>query len=282
MEKARAGLDVARLKGGDPFVFGRGGEEAAVLSAAGVPFEVVPGISSAIAVPAYAGIPVTHRDLASSFAVVTGHRGMGGDKGDEGQSLDWDALAQVDTLVVLMGVGNLSTITEKLLAAGRNPEIPAAVIRWGTTPLQRTVTGTLATIAPLTREEGLLPPAVLVVGGMVNLRPKLSWFETRPLFGLRVLVTRPAEEATQTTAQLRALGAEPILFPTIAIQPLEDWSSLDAALERLASHYYDWLILTSVNAVRLVWERLRAAGRRWSPDSSAPGRHRLSGTRRRA
>ncbi len=261
VEKARAGLDVARLKDGDPFVFGRGGEEAEVLSAAGVPFEVVPGISSAIAVPTYAGIPVTHRDLASSVAVVTGHRGMGGNKGDEGQSLDWDALAQVDTLVVLMGVGNLSTITEKLLAAGRNPEIPAAVIRWGTTPLQRTVTGTLATIAPLTREEGLLPPAVLVVGGVVNLQPKLSWFETRPLFGLRVLVTRPAEEATQTAARLRALGAEPILFPTIAIQPLEDWSSLDAALERLAGHYYDWLILTSVNAVRFVWEHLRAAGR---------------------
>ena len=260
VEKARAGRRVARLKGGDPFVFGRGGEEAQALAAAGVPFEVVPGISSPIAAPAYAGIPVTHRDVASNFAVVTGHRRKGGKGADEGLGLNWDALAEMDTLIVLMGVGNLPIITRELLAAGKPPETPAALVRWGTTPRQQTVTGSLATIAERAEEEGLRPPAVLIVGGVADLRGELSWFDTRPLFGLRVLVTRPRRKAGETAARLRELGAEPILFPTIAIQPPENWQPLDAAVADLARRDYDWVIFTSTNGVRFFWERLEEAG----------------------
>jgi uroporphyrinogen III methyltransferase/synthase len=259
VEKARAGLKVARLKGGDPFVFGRGGEEAEVLTEAGVPFEVVPGITSPIAVPAYAGIAVTHRDVASNFAVVTGHRRRGGEGADEGLGLDWDALARMDTLVVLMGVGNLPVIARELLAAGRDPDTPAALVRWGTTPRQETVAGTLGTIAERVREARLRPPAVLVVGDVVALRDDLRWFDARPLFGSRVLVTRPRDRAGQMAARLRDLGAEPVIFPTIAIRPPENWEPLDAAVERLSS--YDWVIFTSTNGVRFFWERLDQTGR---------------------
>lgn len=261
VDKARAGLRVARLKGGDPFVFGRGGEEAQVLSAAGVPFEVVPGITSPIAVPAYAGIPVTHRDVASNFAVVTGHRRKGGEGDDEGLGLDWDALARMDTLIVLMGVGNLPVIARELLAAGRDPVTPAALIRWGTTPRQAMVAGTLETIAERAREAELRPPAVLVVGGVAALRDDLRWFDTRPLFGQRVLVTRPREKVGGTAARLRELGADPVIFPTIEIRPPEDWAALDAAIERLASGHYDWAIFTSTNGVRFFWRRLEALGK---------------------
>ncbi len=261
VEKARAGLRVVRLKGGDPFVFGRGGEEAQVLSAAGVPFEVVPGITSPIAVPAYAGIPVTHRDVASNFAVVTGHRRKGGEGADEGLGLDWDALARMDTLIVLMGVGNLPVIARELLATGRDPQTPAALIRWGTTPRQEAVAGTLETIAERAREAELRPPAVLVVGGVAALRDELRWFDTRLLFGQRVLVTRPREKAGGTAARLRELGAAPVIFPTIEIRPPEDWAALDAAIERLASGHYDWTIFTSTNGVRFFWRRLEALGK---------------------
>jgi uroporphyrinogen III methyltransferase/synthase len=263
VEKARAGLDVVRLKGGDPFVFGRGGEEAQALVAAGVSFEVVPGISSPIAVPAFAGIPVTHRDVASSFAVVTGHRRQGGQKAAEGLGLDWAALSRIDMLIVLMGVGNLPVIARELLAAGRAPETPAALVHWGTTPRQRTVVGTLATIAERVDEEGLRPPAVLVVGDVVGLRReyRLSWFENRPLFGVRVLITRPRDKAGETAARLRSLGAEPIRFPTIDIRPPEDWRALDAAIGRLSSQQYDWLIFTSTNGVRFLWQRLEETSR---------------------
>jgi uroporphyrinogen III methyltransferase/synthase len=235
VEKARRGLTVARLKGGDPFVFGRGGEEAQALVVAGVPFEVVPGISSSIAAPAYAGIPVTHRDTASNFAVVTGHRRKGGESADEGLGLDWHALARIDTLVVLMGVGNLPIITRELMDAGRDPETPAALIRWGTTPQQRTVTGTLATIAERAEQESLPPPAVLVLGGVARLRDRLSWFDTRPLFGLKILVTRPRDRAGETATRLRELGADPILFPTIQILPPQDWKPMDAAVASLSN-----------------------------------------------
>jgi uroporphyrinogen III methyltransferase/synthase len=259
VEKAQAGLKVARLKGGDPFVFGRGGEEGEVLVAASVPFEVVPGVTSPIAVPAYAGIPVTHRDMASNFAVVTGHRRKGGEGAAEGLGLDWDALARMDTLVVLMGVGNLPVIARELLAAGRGPNTPAALIRWGTTPRQQTVAGTLGTIAEQVREAGLRPPAVLVVGDVVELRHHLRWFDRGSLFGLRVLVTRPREKAGQMAGRLRELGAEPIIFPTIAIRPPESWDALDAAVERLSS--YDWVIFTSTNGVRFFWKRLEQTNR---------------------
>lgn len=259
VEKAKAGLKVARLKGGDPFVFGRGGEEAQVLAAAGIRFEIVPGITSPIAVPAYAGIPVTHRDVASNFAVVTGHRRKGGEAADEGLGLDWSALAKIDTLVVLMGVGNLPVIARELLTAGREPETPAALIRWGTTPRQQMVSGSLKSIVDRASEEGIRPPAVLIVGDVVSLGDELRWYDTRPLFGLRVLVTRPREKAAQTAAQLRELGAEPIIFPTIAIRSPESWKPLDAALEGLPS--YDWVIFTSTNGVRFFWQRLREIGR---------------------
>lgn len=257
VEKAQDGLTVARLKGGDPFVFGRGGEEGQALVRAGVPFEVVPGITSPVAVPAYAGIPITHRDMASNFAVVTGHRRKGGDSADEGLGLDWGALARMDTLIVLMGVGNLPVIAEELLSAGKDPETPAALIRWGTTPRQKTVAGTLATIAQRAEEVGLRPPAVLVVGAVAGLRDELSWFDTRPLFGLGVLVTRPREKAGETAARLRELGARPVLFPTIDILPPEDWGPLDASIARLSRRECDWVVFTSTNGVRFFWERLR-------------------------
>lgn len=258
LAKARAGLKVARLKGGDPFVFGRGGEEAQVLAAAGVRFEIVPGITSPIAVPAYGGIPVTHRDVASNFAVVTGHRRRGAEGADEGLGLNWDALVKMDTLIVLMGVGNLPIVVKQLLAAGSAPETPAALIRWGTTPQQETISSSLRTIVARAEAAGLRPPAVLIVGDVVTLQEKLRWFDARPLFGLRVLVTRPRDKAVQTGARLRELGAQPVIFPTIEIRPPGNWEALDTAIAHLST--YDWVIFTSTNGVRFFWERLKEIG----------------------
>jgi uroporphyrinogen III methyltransferase/synthase len=273
VEKARAGLQVARLKGGDPFVFGRGGEEAAALAAAGIPFEVVPGVTSAVAAPAYAGIPVTHRDLASSFAVITGHRRQDAEDGVElpaSGSQDWAALARMDTLVFLMGVSNLPTIVAQLLAAGRDPQTLAALVCQGTTPRQQAVSGCLADIVGRAREMQVAPPATLIVGQVVTLREQLRWFDTRPLFGRRVLVTRSPEQAGDLSARLRRLGAQPVEFPTIEIQPPESWESLDAAIARLAE--YDWAIFTSANGVRFFWQRLEQAGK----DARAFGLARLA------
>jgi uroporphyrinogen III methyltransferase/synthase len=254
VERALAGQRVARLKGGDPFVFGRGGEEALALVAAGVPFEVIPGVTSAVAAPAYAGIPVTHRGLASSFAVVTGHR----DPEQEGSAIDWSRLATgVDTLVFLMGVGTLPRIVEQLVAHDRPSETPVALVRWGTTPDQQTVTGTLADIVEKVRVAGLKPPAVTVVGAVAGLREHLHWFEDRPLFGQRVLVTRTREQASVLSARLRALGAEAVELPTIRIEPPDDWAPVDGAIAALPS--YDWIVFTSVNGVRFFWERLARA-----------------------
>ena len=255
VDRARAGKVVVRLKGGDPFLFGRGGEEAEALAEAGISFEIVPGVTSAIAVPAYAGIPVTHRDLTSTFAVVTGHE----DPTKDGSDIDWAKLATgVGTLVFLMGIGNLPAIVARLVEHGRDPQTPVAVIRWGTEPRQETVTGTLADIAQRVREAGLQPPAVTVVGEVVRLRNKLRWFDTRPLFGKRVLVTRARPQASALSQRLQELGAEPVEFPTIAIAPPSDWSNLDQALDKLAT--YDWVIFTSANGVEAVVERLRALG----------------------
>jgi uroporphyrinogen III methyltransferase/synthase len=261
VEKAQAGLKVARLKGGDPFVFGRGGEEAQALAAVGLPFEVVPGITSAIAAPAYAGIPVTHRDVAASFVVITGHRRIDFEEAEDGDvlGLNWAALAAVDTLVFLMGVGTLPVIAEQLLKAGRAPETPVASIHWGTTPAQQVVTGTLVDIAQRADAAGLRPPAVTVVGEVAALRNEMRWFDALPLFGRRVVVTRARAQASRLSAQLRASGADPVEFPTIAINPPEDWAPLDAAIERLAA--YDWVIFTSVNGVRFFWQRLERAGK---------------------
>lgn len=256
IDRGRSGRRVVRLKGGDPFVFGRGGEEALALREAGVPFELVPGVSSAIAAPAYAGIPVTHRGLASSVAIVTGHE----DPTKDETSIAWPELARgVDTLVFLMAVEQLPSIVERLLAAGRSADEPVALIRWGTTPEQQTLSGRLATIVDHSRERGLKPPAVLVVGAVAELAGRLAWFEERPLYGKRVLVTRAREQASALCQRLAELGAQPVEFPAIRIEPLEDFAPLDSVLGRLGE--FDWLIFTSANGVRAVFERLAAIGR---------------------
>ena len=210
--EGRAGREVVRLKGGDPFVFARGGEEAAALLAAGVPFEVVPGISSAIAVPAYAGIPVTMRHSSTSFTVITGHEDPA-----KGGELDWDAVARLGgTIVILMGVGRLPKIVRRLLDGGLDPDTPAAAIRWGTRPEQHTVRATLATLT----DHELASPATIVIGRVAGL--DLRWFESRPLFGKRVVVTRARAQASELAAQLRRLGAEPVELPVIAVDDPAD------------------------------------------------------------
>jgi len=255
ISKAREGLSVVRLKGGDPFIFGRGGEEAQELERAGVPFEIVPGVTSAIAVPAYAGIPLTHRDYVSTVAFVTGHE----DPGKASSGIAWDKLATgAGTLVVLMGVGNLARIIQNIVACGRSPETPVAIIQKGTSPAQRTVVGTLEDITERAHQAGLNPPAVIVVGEVVTLRGELNWFETLPLFGKRILVTRARNQASDFLARLRELGAECIEFPTIEIAPPKSWRSLDRAVRSLGD--YDWVVFTSVNGVRVFFERLPALG----------------------
>jgi len=257
VEKAREGGRVVRLKGGDPFVFGRGGEEAEALRAAGVPFEVVPGVTSAAAVPAYAGIPVTHRGLASSFAVVTGHEDPG--KGEP--AVDWGRLATaVDTLVLLMGVQTLPEIVGKLIEGGRPAATPVAVIQWGTTPDQRTVTGTLADIVQRVQEAGVTAPAVTVVGEVVRLRETLAWFEDRPLFGKRVLITRTRRQASALARLLSDEGAVPIELPAIEIEPAVDEAAAEAALDGLRAGAYAWVVFTSANAVELFFGLMRERG----------------------
>ena len=257
VEKAREGQRVVRLKGGDPFVFGRGGEEAESLRAAGIPFEIIPGVTSAVAVPAYAGIPVTQRGLASSFAIVTGHE----DPDKDESSIDWDHLATgVDTLVLLMGTRSLPEIVDKLTGAGRSPDTPAAVITWGTTPKQRTVVGTLADIADAVDEAGITPPAITVVGDVVRLRDSLAWFENRPLFGKRVLITRTRHQAGSLAHLLADEGAIPIELPSIEIEPIDDSGKLATAIDRLASGSYIWTVFTSANAVDVFFDRLKERG----------------------
>ena len=255
IEKASQGKKVVRLKGGDPFIFGRGGEEAEELARAGIPFEIVPGVTSAIAVPAYAGIPLTHRRFNTSLAFITGHE----DPTKEEPGLDWGKLATaVETLVFLMGVKNLPAIVERLIQNGRPEETPAALIRWGTTPKQQTVTGTLSNIVLRAKEAGLSPPAIFVVGKVVALRQSLNWFESRPLFGKTVVVTRTREQASDLIAQVQALGAETLEFPTIRIVPPSDWTPLDQAVDHLSE--YHWIFFTSPNGVRFFFQRLEQLG----------------------
>lgn len=244
--KAREGLTVVRLKGGDPFVFARGGEEAEALAAAGLHFEIVPGVTSAIAVPAYAGIPVTLRHSSTSFTVITGHEDP--DKSDE---VNWEAAAQLGgTIIILMGVGRLPKIVDRLLAGGLPPDTPAAAIRWGTRPEQRTVRSTLAAIV----HESLQSPSVIVVGHVAAL--DLSWFESRPLFGKKVIVTRPLHQSSVLADRLREEGADAVIVPTIEIvDPLDGGASLGAAIEQLNA--YDWVVLTSANGAARFCERLR-------------------------
>lgn len=253
IDHARAGSVVARIKGGDPFVFGRGAEEAEALVRAGVSFEVIPGVTSAVAAPAYAGIPLTERGVARSFAVVTGHTEEGAGNGQTA----WERLARgVDTLVVLMGVAKLPEIARALIQGGRSSQTPSAAIQWGTLGGQLTVTGTLATLPQQVQAAGLDHPAVIVVGEVVRLREKLAWFEKRPLAGRRVLVTRPLSQAADLAEKLEALGADALVCPLIRIVPPEDDRPLDAAIKNLPS--YDWIIFTSENALSAFFQRLEA------------------------
>jgi len=254
-EEAGGGKTVVRLKGGDPFIFGRGGEEAEVLAKRGVPFEVVPGITSAIAVPAYAGIPLTHRGLTSTVAFVTGHE----DPAKKQSDINWPALAGIGTLVFLMGVKNVSSITESLINSGKSPATPAALIRWGTTPQQEILSDTLGGIAAAAQKGGFAPPAILVVGKVVDLRKTIGWFEQKPLFGKGIVITRPERQADELAYLLAAEGALPIIFPTIVICPPQDWSELDRAIDQLES--YNWLIFTSANGVNFFFARIRQRGR---------------------
>jgi uroporphyrinogen III methyltransferase/synthase len=249
--KAEQGKQVVRLKGGDPFVFGRGGEEAAVLAEAGVEFEIVPGITSAVSVPAYAGIPVTHRDFSSSVAFVTGHQAAT----KEESSVNWKQLASgVETLVILMGVGNLAKIADKLTAAGRTPETPVALVRWGTRSEQEVISGTLDNIAAKVRAADFKPPAVIIVGEVVKLKDKLDWFSVGPLAGKNIVVTRPPKQAASFCQLLAEKGANPLKAPAIEIKPPASYDQLDESLQQVGS--YDWIIFTSVNGVRYTLERL--------------------------
>lgn len=245
VERAARGLQVVRLKGGDPFVFGRGGEEAQALVATGIAFEVVPGVTSAVAVPAYAGIPVTHRDHASSFAVVTGHERS---DGDPGARVDWSAYGrQPDTLLILMGRSETGAIAQALIAAGRPGSTPAAIIAQGCGPRQRTVVSDLEGIAAAADAAALQNPAILVVGAVVRLRRELQWFENRPLFGRRVIVTRMREQASELSAGLRLLGAEPVELPVLRIRQRPNAQDLEWCVTNVSSFW--WLCFTSAQAV---------------------------------
>ena len=254
-EKAAAHKTVVRLKGGDPFVFGRGGEEAEELVEAGVWVEIVPGVTSAVAAPAYAGIPITHRGHNSSVTFVTGHE----DPDKPVSRLDWGALARSQTLVFLMGMKMLEHNTRTLIDNGLDPKTPAALIRWGTRPDQETLVSTVGEIAAQAREVGFKPPSVLVVGSVVSLREKLAWFEKRPLWGLRVMITRALPGASNLAAMISELGGEPLIFPTIAITGPDDPALLKKAVADLAS--FDWLVFTSANGVGYFFRELAAQGR---------------------
>lgn len=248
--EASAGKTIVRLKGGDPFVFGRGGEEAELLASSGVPFEVVPGVSSAIAGPAYAGIPLTHRAHASWAALATGHE----DPTKPSSTIDWASLARAPTIVFLMGIERLATICGRLQAEGKPADTPAAVVSWATWPKQRVVRATVEKIADAADAAGVQPPAVLVVGSVVDLADRLSWFERRPLLGKRVFVTRTRAQAGRLSELLREAGAEPLEFPAIKIVPPSDYQELDNAIETLGG--IDWVVFPSANAVGAFWDRL--------------------------
>ncbi len=256
IKKAKEGKVVARLKGGDPFIFGRGGEEAEGLVENGIPFEVVPGVTAATAVPTYAGIPLTHREHTASVAFVTGHE----DPTKPESKVHWEKIATgIGTLVFFMGMKNLPSIVENLVKNGRASDTPVALIQWGTRTDQRVVTGTLADIVAKVQAAKLGPPAIIVVGEVVKLREMLNWYESKPLFGKRIVVTRSRDQASVFAELLIDRGATTIEFPTIDVVPPASWGELDKALDEIGS--YDWLILTSANAVRFFLDRLRETGR---------------------
>ncbi len=250
-EKGAQGLVVARLKGGDPFIFGRGGEEAEVLIDNDIPFEIIPGVTSAIAAPAYAGIPLTHRKHASSVCLITGHE----DPTKHETNIKWNALAKNNnTLVFLMGVKNLPNITKNLVENGKSPDTPIALVRWGTTASQETITGSLANIVDKVNKAGLKPPAVIVVGSVVSLREKMKWFENAPLFGKRIIVTRARAQASDLVSMLNDMGAECIEAPVIKIVSPSDNSDLANAVENINN--FNWIIFTSVNGVKFFFKTL--------------------------
>jgi uroporphyrinogen III methyltransferase/synthase len=266
VEQGQAGNRVVRLKGGDPFVFGRGGEECEALREAGVAIEVVPGVTAAIAAPAYAGIPVTHRDLNSSFTFVTGHekeenyRDPAAKDREAGSAsdLDWTSLAKLPCLAFYMGVKSLPRICQKLIEHGMDPTMPAASIRWGTTTRQRTVVGTISDLPQKVEEAGLKPPAMTIVGKVVSLRENLNWFESRRLFGQTIVVTRTRQQASELTDRLANLGANVIEAPTIELTPPSDWGAVDEALRSITK--FDWVVFTSQNGVIAVRQRLDFLG----------------------
>jgi uroporphyrinogen III methyltransferase/synthase len=246
ISKAREGKCVVRLKGGDPYIFGRGGEEAEELAEAHVPFEVVPGVSSIAAAPNYAGIPLTHRGLSSTFTVLTGHE----DPEKEGSDLDFEQIAQIPgTKVILMGLKRLRELTDTLVARGMPPGTPVAIVHEGTTGGQQSIEGTLATIANIASEKKISAPAITIIGDVVKLRNKLNWFERRPLFGQRIVVTRTREQASQLSKQLTDLGAEVLEIPTIKIVPPGEDRRQDLIDALLELNSYDWLVFTSPNGV---------------------------------
>ena len=245
IDRARRGLTVVRLKGGDPFLFGRGGEEAEALADAGIPFEVVPGVTSPLGIAAYTGVPLTHREHTSAVTFVTGHAV---------DAIDWAKVGHAETLVIFMGLTTFTAIAHELVARGRSPETPAMAVRWATRPDQETLTGTLATLPRLIAERGMKPPATIVVGEVVKLREKLDWYERLPLFGRRIVVTRARGQADALASRLEALGAAVVEMPAIEIQAPADAAPLDRAIAELAS--YDWLIFTSANGVKFFLDRL--------------------------
>lgn len=256
VQKGKEGKIVTRLKGGDPFVFGRGGEEALALVEAGIPFEIVPGVTSAIAVPAYAGIPVTHRELTSSFTVITGHE----DPEKNSSTIDWEHLGPVEgTLVFLMGMENLELIAQKLIENGKNPETAVGIIQWGTRSEQRTLVGKLHNIAQLVKEQGFTNPSIIIVGQVVSLREKLQWFEKRPLFGKRIIVTRARHQASALSQVIEDLGGEAWEFPAIEIVPPTLPERLTKVIKELKR--FQWLVFTSVNGVEAFFKELGKQGR---------------------
>ena len=244
VEYGNRGLNVVRLKGGDPFLFGRGGEEAEALHSAGIPFEVVPGVTSPLGIAAYTGVPLTHRDHTSVVTFVTGH---------DVDKIDWTKVGASETLVVFMGLSHIGQIADRIIAEGRSPETPAMAVRWGTRPDQEVLVGTLATLPGLIGQQGMKPPATIIIGDVVQLRSELSWYEQLPLFGKRIVVTRARQQASTFSALLTNLGANVIELPVIEIQD-GDYTGLDAAISRLDT--YDFLLFTSVNGVERFLARL--------------------------
>lgn len=257
VDKALEGKNIVRLKGGDPFIFGRGGEEAEVLIEKGIDFEIVPGISSFYSAPAYAGIPLTHRDYSNSFEVVTGHRRS---DSDEGEDVNFPQYNSEKSFVFLMGMKNLAHIRSKLIEEKNFPEdLPVGIITWGTRPEQRVVTAPLNNIVEEVEKQGMKPPAIIIMGGVVSLRDKLKWFDNKPLFGKKIVVTRTRQQSSVMAEKLASLGARAIEFPTIEIKKAEDLSKLHTSIKRLSD--YDWIVFTSQNGISIFFEELLARGK---------------------